>query len=113
MSSEIDNWKTQIRKGYLELCLLMLIQRDRRLYGLELIERLTEFNLDTKEGTLYPILSRLTADGILSAVWETENLKGHPRKFYSLTKEGTKMLGQMETEFEHMMNIFKGLKKEK
>lgn len=111
MGSELDNWKTQIRKGYLELCLLLLVQKHNRIYGLELIEKLSASGLPTKEGTLYPILSRLTADGILSSVWETENLKGHPRKFYSLTKDGAKFLAQMESDFEEIVKIYKGIKK--
>ena len=109
MNTDLDNWKTQIRKGYLELCLLRIIQQRKRIYGLELLENLQRLNLSTKEGTLYPILNRLTVDGILSAVWETENVKGHPRKFYSLTKEGNRMLSVMESEFENMIVIFKKL----
>jgi PadR family transcriptional regulator PadR len=112
-SLELDNWKTQLRKGYLELCLLLIIQAEGKIYGLELIERLAAAELPTKEGTLYPILNRLTADGILSAYWETQNVKGHPRKFYSLTKEGLKILSQMESEFEGMASIFRSLKKQK
>lgn len=111
--SELENWRTQIKKGYLELCLLVMIREEKRLYGLEIIERLARLELPTKEGTLYPILSRLTADGVLSSTWVTENLKGHPRKFYSLTKEGRALLSQMEGEFETMIEIFKALKKQR
>jgi PadR family transcriptional regulator PadR len=113
VSSELDNWKTQLRKGYLELCLLLIVRSEGKIYGLELIERLAAAELPTKEGTLYPILNRLTVDGILSSYWETQNVKGHPRKFYSLTKEGAKTLSQMEDEFEGMTAIFKALKKNK
>lgn len=107
MTIEIDNWKTQIRKGYLELCLLLIIQNKKRIYGLELMEHLVALELSTKEGTLYPILNRLTADGVLAATWDTENLKGHPRKYYSLTRDGAKLLAQMESEFEAMTASFK------
>ena len=79
--SDIDNWKTQIRKGYLKLCLLLIIQ--------------------------------MMAEQILSATWETENLKGHPRKFYFLTKEGTRLLDSMKTEFKNMLEIYRELGKEK
>lgn len=111
MSSSIDNWKTQIRKGYLELCLLLMIREEKRLYGLEILERLSKLELETKEGTLYPILNRLTAEGLLTAAWVTESVKGHPRKFYSLTKEGRSILAQMEEEYSSMMKIFSQLKK--
>lgn len=110
MNDTLGNWKTQIRKGYLELCILGLIQKHDRLYGFDLIEKLKTIDLDLKEGTLYPLLNRMTADGILKAVWETENLKGHPRKFYSLTTAGSGMLSAMNQEFERMIDIHKSTK---
>jgi PadR family transcriptional regulator PadR len=109
MATQTENWKTQIRKGYLELCILLLIQRQGKLYGFELLERLSEFSLEIKEGTLYPLLNRMSADGVLSACWETENLKGHPRKFYSLTRDGLKFLIEMNAEFEQMITIYRKL----
>ncbi len=111
MAGSIENWKTQIRKGYLELCILLVIRQKKRVYGFDLIEQLAKASLDLKEGTLYPLLNRMSADGILSAVWDTENIKGHPRKFYSLTKDGFKFLDQSEDEFNQMISIFKNLRK--
>ena len=63
--------------------------------------RLEEAELPTKEGTLYPLLNRMTTDGVLQSVWETENVKGHPRKFYSLTKDGARFLEMMKSEYEN------------
>lgn len=111
MLEGMDNWKTQIRKGYLELCLLLLIQRHKRIYGFDLLEKLKEADLSLKEGTLYPMLNRMTSEGTLQAVWETENVKGHPRKFYSLTKDGTRMLDEMTVEYGKMVSIFKQMQK--
>lgn len=111
MAGSVENWKTQIRKGYLELCILLLIRQRKKVYGFDLIEQLAKAGLDVKEGTLYPLLNRMSADGLLGATWETENLKGHPRKFYSLTKEGAKFLDQLETEFSQMVSIYKQLSK--
>ncbi len=111
MAGSSENWKTQIRKGYLELCTLLLIRRQKKIYGFDLVEKLAEASLEVKEGTLYPLLNRMCADGLLHAVWETENLKGHPRKFYSLTKEGTKFLDEMSSEFDQMVTIYRQLGK--
>lgn len=110
MAGSLENWKTQIRKGYLELCILLVIQQKKRVYGFDLIEQLAKSSIDMKEGTLYPMLNRMSADGLLSAEWDTENIKGHPRKFYSLTKEGSKFLEQLRTEFAEMISIFESLK---
>jgi PadR family transcriptional regulator PadR len=109
----LENWKTQIRKGYLELCLLALIRRHKRLYGFDLLDRLRELELEMKEGTLYPMLSRMTTDGLLRASWETENVKGHPRKFYSLTPVGERLFEGMTDEFERMVAALRRARKEK
>jgi PadR family transcriptional regulator PadR len=105
-----ENWKTQIRKGYLELCILLLIRRHQSIYGFDLLEKLAEAELAVKDGTLYPLLNRMTVDGVLSSSWDIENVKGHPRKFYSLTKTGNRVLDEMSEEFERMFGIFKTLR---
>lgn len=113
MQLTLDNWKVQVKKGYLEFCLLLMIRSHERMYGLEILERLAAFELPLKEGTLYPLLNRLTDDGLLKATWETENLKGHPRKFYSLTARGEQSLTAMEGEFNRMVDIVFNLQKTK
>ena len=102
---ELDNWKTQIRKGYLELCILALIKTHGQLYGFDLISKLEKLGLNTKEGTLYPLLNRMAEDKILLTRWQTEGNKGHPRKFYSLTKLGTEALHAMNEEFQNMVTL--------
>ncbi len=111
MAGSVENWKTQIRKGYLELCILLLIRSRKKVYGFDLIEQLSAASLEVKEGTLYPLLNRMAADGLLASIWETENVKGHPRKFYSLTKDGLKLLEQMDQEFTQMVGIYEKLSK--
>lgn len=113
MQVTIDNWKVQVKKGYLEFILLLLIRGGEKLYGLELLDRLSGLELPLKEGTLYPLLNRLCDDGLLAASWDTKNVKGHPRKFYSLTKAGRQSLNEMETEFERMIDIVTELQKTK
>ena len=107
----IENWKIQLRKGYLELCLLMIINNLKQVYGFDLIEKLQTLDLNLKEGTLYPMLNRMAADGVLTTFWDTQNHKGHPRKFYSLTKKGSKILNEMQEEFEKIQTIFKQLQR--
>lgn len=111
MQTTLENWRVQVKKGYLELCLLLLIRSSKRMYGLELLERLENLNLSVKEGTLYPLLNRLTDDGFLQATWETEGSKGHPRKFYSLTKKGGQAVLEMEEEFNKMVDLVLKLQK--
>ena len=103
--TKLDNWKTQIRKGYLELCILLLIKKHKRIYGFDLLEKLHEADLPLKEGTLYPMLNRMSTEQVLATVWDTENVKGHPRKFYSLTDKGLQLLGEMQLEFKKIFSI--------
>jgi PadR family transcriptional regulator PadR len=109
MHELFDNWSTQIRKGYLELCILTLIERDGRLYGFDMLEHLSDAGMPVKEGTLYPLLNRMAIDGLLTAQWETERAKGHPRKFYALTRGGRAILSEMTPEFERMYGAFRRL----
>lgn len=66
-----------------------------RLYGLEILRALSEKSeLDVAEGTLYPILSRLKAEGLLESEW-VEAEAGHPRKYYWLTAPGRRRVREM------------------
>jgi len=109
MSLPTENWKAQIRKGYLELCILLLIRAHDRLYGFEILERMSALGLEVKEGTVYPLLNRMTTDSVLTSIWETEGVKGHPRKFYSLTPRGRALLTEMSGEFNRMLEIYQAI----
>lgn len=102
-----DNWKTQVRKGYLELCLLSVLRARGRLCGVDLLGILTEVGLETGEGTLYPLLNRLSAEGWLEAQWETPSGRGHPKKYYRLTPSGRSLAESMAREFRRMFDSFK------
>lgn len=79
--------QAQLRKGILEFCILLIIDRSPGIYAPHIIERLKEIDLVVVEGTIYPLLSRLKRDELLSYEWE-ESKSGPPRKLYSLTKAG-------------------------
>jgi PadR family transcriptional regulator PadR len=82
-----DKWEVQLRKGCLELAILAVLWGGR-LYGLEILRRLEDdSSLIVSEGTVYPLLSRLKALGLVNSEW-VESEGGHPRKYYALTKSG-------------------------
>lgn len=89
----METWDTQLRKGGLELAVLLLLARTR-MYGLELLSRLNEAGFVVTEGTIYPLLSRLSAQGAISAEWVTGE-SGHPRKYYRLTSHGAEQASRM------------------
>lgn len=89
-----------MRKGMLEFCVLLLL-RQGDAYASELITKLKEAHLIVMEGTLYPLLTRLKNDGLLSYRWE-ESTSGPPRKYYSLTAEGEDFLTQLQASWDEI-----------
>jgi PadR family transcriptional regulator PadR len=90
----LDNWREQLRRGGLDLAIVLALRHGRR-YGLEIIRHLEAFtDLVVTEGTIYPILGRLTREGLLEAEWETGE-GPHPRKYYALTAAGRRALDDM------------------
>ncbi|MFS4460511.1 PadR family transcriptional regulator [Bdellovibrio sp. HCB2-146] len=75
----------QFKKGVLELCVLTMISR-KDYYGYELVEEISKV-LEISEGTLYPILRRLTEEGYFET-YLRESTEGPPRKYYRITKGG-------------------------
>ncbi len=94
-----EKWKSQFRKGFLELCILELLAEEGRSYGLQIMESLRVAGIDVSEGTLYPLLMRMTKDGSIISSWETPDI-GHPRKYYSITTGGQNLLSNMLEEYE-------------
>ena len=89
-----DRWEAQLRKGALEMATLASLWRGR-LYGLEIIRFLeAQSRLVLAEGTIYPILSRLKDEALLTSEW-VEADAGHPRKYYALTNDGRDRLRLM------------------
>jgi PadR family transcriptional regulator PadR len=89
-----DKWEVQLRKGCLELAILAALW-DGKLYGLEILRRLeSDSDLIVSEGTVYPLLSRLKALGLVRSEW-VESDVGHPRKYYALTAAGKERAREM------------------
>lgn len=98
----------QFKKGVLELCVLVLtMNRDR--YGYELVNAISE-EFEIAEGTMYPLLRRLTKEGYFST-YLVESNEGPPRKYYRLTELGKSYSRELIEEwkqFEQSVNRFIG-----
>jgi len=91
---ETGKWETQLRKGGLGLAVLATLWPGR-LYGLEMLRRLdADAGLSVPEGTIYPLLSRLKAEGLVTSEW-VESSAGHPRKYYALSELGRRRVRDM------------------
>ncbi len=104
----IENAKSQMRKGMLEYCILLILHRAPA-YATDIIQQLEKAQLIVVEGTLYPLLTRLKNDGLLNYQWQ-ESTQGPPRKYYGLTPEGETFLEAMDqawVELENTVNCLK------
>lgn len=96
----IDNNKSQMRKGMLEYCILLLIHREPS-YANDIITQLKEAEMIVVEGTLYPLLTRLKNDKLLKYEWR-ESTQGPPRKYYALTMDGEEALRQLDESWKQL-----------
>lgn len=78
----------QIRRGAIEYCVLALLRDGGEQYGFDLVRQLSAADeLVTSEGTIYPLLTRLRQEGLVSTTWR-ESPQGPPRRYYEITREG-------------------------
>ncbi len=97
-----------MRKGMLEYCVMLLLHREE-CYASDIINRLKEADLIVVEGTIYPLLSRLKNDGLLSYEWR-ESTQGPPRKYYVLTPLGEQSLAKLDTVWDELVKTVNFLK---
>lgn len=90
------NVNIQFKKGVLELCVLVLIERKDR-YGYELAQAVSR-HVEVAEGALYPLLRRLVSDHYCTTYLQESN-EGPPRKYYQLTKTGREYMQALHTEW--------------
>jgi PadR family transcriptional regulator PadR len=94
----IEGLATQLRKGVIEYCVLAMLRNTSR-YGGELIQLMrSQDGLLTSEGTIYPLLSRMRADGLVDTEWR-ETPGGSPRRYYRLTKAGQQAVLEFQREW--------------
>lgn len=99
---DLENSKAQMKKGVLELCILSIIANDKECYASEILVRMKQAKLLVVEGTLYPLLTRLKNDGLLSYNW-VESKSGPPRKYYQLTPDGEKFLIELRAAWQELV----------
>lgn len=108
MAIQSENIKSQMRKGFLEYCILLSLKNNSA-YVSDIIKTLKEGKFIVVEGTLYPLLTRLKNNGLLSYNWE-ESTQGPPRKYYSLTDEGEKFLIELEESWNEITGVVQYIK---
>lgn len=103
-----ENLKLELRRGCLVVAVLAALEAEQ--YGYSLRKRLADEGLEVDEGTLYPLLRRLEAQGLLASEWREEGKR--TKRFYRLSPAGAAMLGQLLEEWRVIDASLRGLLKE-
>ncbi|HJA60280.1 MULTISPECIES: PadR family transcriptional regulator [unclassified Brevibacterium] len=85
----------ELRRGTVVFASLVACRRPQ--YGYSLLTTLTEAGIPTEANTLYPLLRRLEKQGLLSAVWNTEQAR--PRKYYTVTASGAEVAAALHSQW--------------
>lgn len=97
----------QMKKGALEMCILLLVSK-KDVYGYELIRELQDYFPEVNQSTFYAILRRLSNSGI-TRVYLGEETKGPKRKYYSITEEGKIYLKKLSDDWNKLNEIIEDL----
>jgi len=97
----IDNLILEMRRGMIVLAVLSQCSQEQ--YGYSLMKSLSEKGLEIDQGTLYPLLRRLEAQGLLSSRWRLEDAR--PRRYYIISPDGQTVLPRLITEWKSMVQM--------
>ena len=94
----------QYKKGVIELCILSILNK-KDMYGYELSEYISN-KIDISDGTVYPILRKLKADGLVKT-YLSEDSGGPPRKYYAITQTGKEQFNLDSNDWLNFVEIVK------
>ena len=105
-------WLAQMRKGLVEPCVLAAL-REGEAYGYQILQRLgSAQSLGISESTVYPVLARLAAEGLVR-VREAPSPAGPPRRYYRITWLGEARLTEMTASWRQVAAVVNELLKER
>ncbi|MEX2581895.1 MAG: PadR family transcriptional regulator [Gemmatimonadota bacterium] len=106
----VANWRTQARKGVLELAVLNALGGGR-MYGYEIVKALQRVpGLVIVEGTVYPIMSRLAKEGLVDSSLEASP-EGPARKYYRLSTDGIAALASINSAWDEISSGISALRR--
>ncbi|MFZ7944810.1 PadR family transcriptional regulator [Neobacillus sp. 19] len=98
MSSLLDTFMTELRRGTLTLAVLSQLRTPQ--YGYSLVQRLEHAGVAIEQSTLYPLLRRLEKQELVTSSWDTT--ESRPRKYYVLSDYGMEVYLQLKDEWTKM-----------
>ncbi len=100
---------SSLRKGLLEFLILDIVSSGD-VYVADVLGRLAKTDFATREGTLYPLLSKMRSEGLLDYEWR-ESAAGPPRKYYRLTETGRDHLAEFRAYWASLTSLIDELGK--
>ena len=104
-NTNVDTILLELRRGVLILAVLSQLEHEE--YGYSLLTRLAEGGLEIDQGTLYPLMRRLEAQGLLESSWRIEEAR--PRRYYKLNAQGRQALDQLTEEWRRLGEVMEGM----
>ena len=98
----------QLKRGLLDVCVLAAIKNEDS-YGYQIIKDIKPY-VELSESTLYPILRRLEAANLLTVYTVEHN--GRLRKYYHITEQGIKRIGDFKEEWKEILAIYQFVSRE-
>ncbi|WKZ37759.1 MAG: helix-turn-helix transcriptional regulator [Anaerolineales bacterium] len=100
-TESLENVVLELRRGVIVLAALSQLGTEQ--YGYSLLKQLSDLGLEVDQGTLYPLLRRLEAQGVLESVWKLE--ESRPRRYYVISAEGKKLLPKLKKEWAGIVSV--------
>jgi DNA-binding PadR family transcriptional regulator len=102
VSGKLDQ---ELRRGVIVLAVLSQLRTSQ--YGYSLRQALAAKGMPVEEGTLYPLLRRMEAQGLLASEWRIED--GPPRRYYVLSAEGVRLFQALTDSWRGLIATMNGL----
>lgn len=108
MYNELGSIETEMKRGFLQLLVLLLLEKDA--YGYAMVRAFRDLSYEVEENTLYPLLRRLEKRGLIQGKWNVSEER--PRKFFAVTSAGREMRNELLEIWKKQDEIIKQILKE-
>jgi PadR family transcriptional regulator PadR len=109
MDPDIGNFETEMNRGFLQILVLALLEKD--MYGYSMVRTIRDLGYEVEENTLYPLLRRLEKNGWVKSRWDVS--EDRPRKFYSISDAGRALRTELLSVWKKQNQILNHLMEEK
>ena len=102
----VQNMLLELRRGVLSIAVLSQLSKEQ--YGYSLLKALSDQGVEIDQSTLYPLLRRLEAQGLLQSDWRIVD-EARPRRYYVISTQGKAVLGKLKKEWATMVATMQAL----